>query len=42
MIFLEEPFSVSLILGNEKFSAQEGYVTFFWRKFFVSQYWKTS
>ena len=42
MIFAGEPFSVSLILGTEKFSAQEGYVTSFWRKIFVTRYWKIS
>ena len=31
-----ESFSVSLILGIEKFYASEGYVTIFHRKFFVS------
>ena len=40
--FLGEPFSVSLISGIEKFYAQEGYITIFYRKFFVSQYRKNS
>ena len=40
--FFKEPFSVSLISGIEKIYAQEGYVTIFCRKFFVSQYQKTS
>ena len=31
--FVGEPFSVSLILGIEKFYASEGYVTFFCRNF---------
>ena len=35
--FVGEPFSVSLISGIEKFSASEGYVLIFYRKFFVSQ-----
>ena len=40
--FVGEPFRVSLISGIEKFYASEGYVTIFRRKFFVSQYRKTS
>ena len=39
--FEGEPLSVSLIWGVEGFFAQEGYVTFFCRNFFVSQYRKT-
>ena len=35
--FVGEPFSVSLISGNGKFYASEGYVTIFCRNFFVSQ-----
>ena len=33
-----EPFRVSLVSGIAKFYASEGYVTFFRRKAFVSQY----
>ena len=40
--FVGEPFSVSLISSIEKFYAQEGYITIFYRKFFVSQYRKIS
>ena len=35
-IFVGEPFRVSLISGNEKFYAEEGYVTIFCR-IFLSQ-----
>ena len=35
--FVEEPFSVPLFLGTDKFYASEGQVTIFCRKFFVSQ-----
>ena len=41
-IFVEEPFSVSLISGIEKFYAQEGYIAIFCRKFSVSQNRKIS
>ena len=34
---VEEPFSLSLISGIEKYYSSEGYVTFFRRKFFASQ-----
>ena len=40
--FVGEPFSVSLISGMEKFYAQQGYITIFGRKIFVSQYRKIS
>ena len=36
--FVGEYFSVSLISGIEKFYAQEGNITIFYRKFVVSQY----
>ena len=36
--FVDEPFSVSLISGIEKFYASEGYVTIFRQLFFISQY----
>ena len=39
--FVGKPFRVSLILGIEKFYAEEGYVTIF-VEFFVSQYQKNS
>ena len=35
--FVEEPFSVSLISGIERFYASESYVTILCRNFFVSQ-----
>ena len=34
---VQEPFILSLISGLEKIYASKGYVTFFCRKFFVSQ-----
>ena len=40
--FVGQPFRVSLVSGIEKVYASEGYVTIFCRKFFVSQYGKTS
>ena len=33
--FVEEPFSLSLVSGIEKFYASEGYATSFRRNFFV-------
>ena len=33
-----EPFSLSLISGIQKICASKGYVTIFYRNFFVSQY----
>ena len=35
--FVEEPFSVSLVSGIEKFYAYEGNITIFYRKFVASQ-----
>ena len=40
--FTGEPFCVSLTPVIEKFYAADGYVTFFCRKIFVSQYPKVS
>ena len=36
--FEVESFSLSIFSGIERFYASEGYLTFFRRKFFVSQY----
>ena len=41
-LFVGEPFSVSLNSGVENCYASEGYITFFRRKFFVSQYRNSS
>ena len=41
-IFVGQPISVSLFLGNDEFFASEGYGTVFCRKYFVSQCRKTS